>query len=152
MWVKRLVPLIILINTLLKKIISEFSTCKYCFKTCNPESWCGAGEICDSDQEWRRDKHCKELVRAPVRAFASRWGWVWVSRTWKSGLHHKMVRNGYLSYSNSLQERQTKAGKYKKIMDWIVCCTNLTLFGGSEIQSEQYFVLICQGMIFNVFF
>ena len=37
------------------------------------------------------------------------------------------------------------------LMDKIVCCTNLTLFGGSEIESEQYFVL-CQGMIFNVFF
>ena len=36
-------------------------------------------------------------------------------------------------------------------MDKIVCCTNLTLFGGSEIESEQYFVL-CQGIIFNVFF
>ena len=36
-------------------------------------------------------------------------------------------------------------------MDKIVCCTNLTLFGGAEIESEQY-IILCQGMIFNVFF
>ena len=30
----------------------------------------------------------------------------------------------------------------KKILDWIVCCTNLTLFCGSEIDAEQYFVYV----------